>query len=325
MERQGERHERPRIVVVGSINQDIILKVPHFADVGETVTATSLSYSGGGKGANQAVQAAKLRRADAGESNKDSMVYFLGCVGSDQFGKSLLSDLAGYGVNRTYVRESTTVTGVGMVQARGDGELHSYIVEGANYALTKDDIDRATELFSKATAETIFIFQNEIKSDVNAYAIQKAKAYGAKIILNAAPARTIDEETLSALDILIVNEVEASFYTGVDIRSIEIAKAEIVPLSKRYGIDVIFTLGKRGAVLYEQAADKVTHIPAKEVEAVETTGAGDAFVGALAHALSEGKSLVDACHFATECSAVTVQGVGAQQAMPYLKDVAAYL
>lgn len=146
-----------------------------------------------------------------------------------------------------------------------------------------------------------------------------AKEAGCIVVLNAAPAIELPEECLSKVDILVVNEVEAEFYCHEKIDSVEKAKTEIKKMAEKYNNNVIFTLGKDGAVAYENGT--IEFIPAMKVDAIETTGAGDSYIGAVSHSIIEGKSLIEACKFATKCSAITVCRMGAQPSMPTLEDV----
>jgi len=161
--------------------------------------------------------------------------------------------------------------------------------------------------------------QNEIPVEMIEYAIDKAKEAGCIVVLNAAPAIELKDEYLAKTDILVVNEVEAAFYCKTEIDSLDKAKEEIKKTAEKYGNNVIFTLGKDGAVVYEDG--KIEVIPAMKVDAVETTGAGDSYIGAVSHSIVEGKGLIEACKFATKCSAITVCRYGAQPSMPTLEEV----
>lgn len=297
---------RDSIVVIGSLNYDFILKLPHFPQKGETVLANEVAFSAGGKGANQAVQAAKL----------GVPTYMVGCTGKDHYGDELIVTAQKYHLNTNYVRRVEEPTGMGFVNAVEDGSVFAGILKGANFAVTKEDVDHAEDILSEAA---LVILQMEIPQDVNEYAIKKAKQCGAKVLLNAAPAAPISEEALKGLDILVVNEVEAGFYLGEDIANEELAREGARKLNKRYGCDVIITLGKLGSVVCDQG--QITFIPSKKVNAIETTGAGDSFIGGLGYSLLQGMSLTAACEFATCCSAITVCRLGAQDSMGTLEEV----
>ena len=309
------RDMRDKIVVIGSLNYDIILKLPHFPKTGENVLANEAAFSAGGKGANQAVQAAKL----------GVPTYMVGCVGKDSHGDELIASAKKYNLNTDHIRRVDEVTGMGVVNAIEDGSVFAGIVKGANFAMTTEDVDHAEDLLQTAS---IAIFQMEIPQDVNEYAIHKAKKCGAKVLLNAAPAAPVSEDTLKEVDILVVNEVEAGFYLGRDIVGEGMdTKAEGLAgareLHDRYGCNVIITLGSLGSVVCE--GGESLFLPSKKVKAIETTGAGDSFIGGVAYSLMQGMSLKAACEFATCCSAITVCRLGAQDSMGTLEEVKAFI
>ena len=295
-----------KITVIGSLNYDVILKIPRLPFKGETLTANGAAFSAGGKGANQAVQAAKLK----------TPTYMVGCVGTDASADFLVNTAKEYGVNVDYIRKVPGSSGMGVINAVEDGSVYACIVRGANFEVTKEDVDNAMPILKESG---VCILQNEIPVEINAYAIDKAKEAGCIVVLNAAPAIELPEECLSKVDILVVNEVEAEFYCHEKIDSVEKAKTEIKKMAEKYNNNVIFTLGKDGAVAYENGT--IEFIPAMKVDAIETTGAGDSYIGAVSHSIIEGKSLIEACKFATKCSAITVCRMGAQPSMPTLEDV----
>ena len=295
-----------KITVIGSLNYDVILKIPRLPCKGETLTANGAAFSAGGKGANQAVQAAKLK----------TPTYMVGCVGTDASADFLVNTAKEYGVNVDYIRKVPGSSGMGVINAVEDGSVYACIVRGANFEVTKEDVDNAMPILKESG---VCILQNEIPVEIIAYAIDKAKEAGCIVVLNAAPAIELPEECLSKVDILVVNEVEAEFYCHEKIDSVEKAKTEIKKMAEKYNNNVIFTLGKDGAVAYENGT--IEFIPAMKVDAIETTGAGDSYIGAVSHSIIEGKSLIEACKFATKCSAITVCRMGAQPSMPTLEDV----
>ena len=295
-----------KITVIGSLNYDVILKIPRLPFKGETLTANGAAFSAGGKGANQAVQAAKLK----------TPTYMVGCVGTDASADFLVNTAKEYGVNVDYIRKVPGSSGMGVINAVEDGSVYACIVRGANFEVTKEDVDNAMPILKESG---VCILQNEIPVEIIAYAIDKAKEAGCIVVLNAAPAIELPEECLSKVDILVVNEVEAEFYCHEKIDSVEKAKTEIKKMAEKYNNNVIFTLGKDGAVAYENGT--IEFIPAMKVDAIETTGAGDSYIGAVSHSIIEGKSLIEVCKFATKCSAITVCRMGAQPSMPTLEDV----
>ena len=295
---------RNKIVVIGSLNYDIILKSQRLPELGETMPVDQASFSAGGKGANQAVQAAKL----------GVPTYMVGCVGNDAQGDFLLHNAEKYGVDTTFIRKVAEPSGMGVVNALEDGSVYASIVRGANYAVTQADIDAVQELMCEAA---IVILQMEIPPEINEYAVAKAKACGCKVLLNAAPA--VPSQILGECDIVVVNEVEAAFYLGKEISDVEQARAGAAQLAERYRCDIILTLGKSGAVVCEKG--EISFIPSRKVDAIESTGAGDSFIGGTSYALMKGMSLTEACEFATCCSAITVCRLGAQDSMPTLEEV----
>ena len=295
-----------KITVIGSLNYDVILKIPRLPFKGETLTANGAAFSAGGKGANQAVQAAKLK----------TPTYMVGCVGTDASADFLVNTAKEYGVNVDYIRKVPGSSGMGVINAVEDGSVYACIVRGANFEVTKEDVDNAMPILKESG---VCILQNEIPVEIIAYAIDKAKEAGCIVVLNAAPAIELPEECLSKVDILVVNEVEAEFYCHEKIDSVEKAKTEIKKMAEKYNNNVIFTLGKDGAVAYENGT--IEFIQAMKVDEIETTGAGDSYIGAVSHSIIEGKSLIEACKFATKCSAITVCRMGAQPSMPTLEDV----
>lgn len=297
---------KDKITVIGSLNYDIILKISRLPYKGETLPVNEAAYSAGGKGANQAVQAAKLH----------TLTYMVGCVGTDAAADFLVSTAKQYGVNTDYIRKVPGSSGMGIINAIDDGSVFACIVRGANYEITKQDIDHAMPALKESK---VCILQNEIPVEMIEYAIDKAKEAGCIVVLNAAPAIELKDEYLAKTDILVVNEVEAAFYCKTEIDSLDKAKEEIKKTAEKYGNNVIFTLGKDGAVVYEDG--KIEVIPAMKVDVVETTGAGDSYIGAVSHSIVEGKGLIEACKFATKCSAITVCRYGAQPSMPTLEEV----
>ena len=297
---------RDKIVVVGSLNYDIILQASRLPEKGETYPAKSVTFSAGGKGANQAVQAAKL----------GIWTYMVGCIGSDPQGDMLLNTAHKYGLDTTYLRRTEGPSGMSCVHALEDGSVYATIVRGANFAITEQDIDAAESVMRQAA---IVILQMEIPLEINAYAIKKAKECGCKVLLNAAPAEQVPDEFLRQCDIIVVNEVEAAFYLGQEMTSQALAEQGATKMAERYQTNIIMTLGKLGAVVCD--GGKITFVPSKKVHAVETTGAGDSFIGGTAYALIQGMGLTQACEFATCCSAITVCRMGAQDSMPTIDEL----
>lgn len=294
------------ILVAGSLNYDIILKVKRMPREGETMTCESASTAAGGKGANQAVQAAKL----------GVPTYMIGAVGADNMGDFLRDEAKGYGLDVSRVKRSWASTGMGCIHALEDGRVFATINRGANYDLTIGDIDASEDLFSQAK---ILILQNEIPHEVNIHAANLAKKHGLKVLYNAAPAFPEKKEVLPLADVVIVNEGEASDYLGVRISSVEDAQREGLKVSASMGNTWVITMGSHGSVICSEGRSEIVR-PYK-VDAVETTGAGDSYIGGLGYALINGMDIFTAAKFATKCSAVTVCGIGAQNSMPTLEQI----
>ena len=294
------------ITVVGSLNFDIIFKQKRFAQIGETYTADSVNFTGGGKGANQAVQCAKL----------GAKTHMVGAVGKDSFGNILRKQLTNYGVNVDYVSVSDENTGLGDVNALENGTLIATISTGANFMVNRKHIDEAGELIKRSK---IVIFQMEIPIDVVEYAIGKASLHNCFIILNAAPAKYISEHALAKVNCLVVNEPEASFYCGEEIKDLESADKNYKKLYAKIKELLVITMGKNGSLIYDGKTR--LHVPTNNVKAIETTGAGDSFIGALAYKFLQDCDYEEAAKFATRAAEVTITKVGAQSAMPTLEEI----
>lgn len=289
------------ITVIGSLNYDIIVKQNRLPFKGETYTGDSISFSGGGKGANQAVQAAKL----------GAETYLVGQVGSDGFGDFLVDELKKYQVRLDYLERSSSTTGMGIVHALDDGSVFATITTGANGDVTREQIDRVEPLIARSE---ILILQMEIPISTIEYVIEIGKKHNCRIIMNAAPAVAISNQALQQIDYLIVNEPEASFYCGAEIKDFKSAEANFRKLYDHFNGVLIITLGSQGSFLYDQQA--VYHIQPNDVKVIETTGAGDSYTGAFAYALLQGKSIYESALFGASAAEITVTRIGAQSAMP---------
>ena len=296
-----------QVIVIGSANYDIIFKVSSLPESGETLAANEILKRAGGKGANQAVQLAKL----------GVETYFVGCVGNDEAGTIITKELVKYGVHTDFLRKVSESTGMGIVHSLPDGSVFATISKGANYKITKEDIDAAEECIKKSE---YMLLQLEIPYDVVVYAMEKAEKYGVKVVLNAAPAGELPEGVMSKVDYLAVNEVEAGYYLQKEIRDMETAIKLLPEFRNKMNsaMTVICTLGKEGAVICGDYCAKI--FPAK-TDVLETTGAGDSFLGGFVYSLCENKNDEEAGKFASYCSAVTISSVGAQESMPNLVEI----
>ncbi len=297
---------RDKVLVIGSMNYDIILSVSRLPEMGETMPVNECTFAAGGKGANQAVQAAKL--------GVDT--YMVGCVGDDPMGAFLRRTAEGYGLHTDYVRVCDAPTGLGIVHALGAGNVYASIVRGANYELTEKDIDAVEGIMDECG---LVILQMEVPLSINKYAIDKAKQHGCKVLLNAAPAEPFEQEYLKKCDILVVNEVEAAFYSGKNASTLEEGAQMAMEMAGDLQNVCIITMGKEGAVVSDGTRSEI--VPSLKVDAVETTGAGDSFIGGIAYAVISEMDVFEGSYFATKCSAVTVCRQGAQNSMPILAEL----
>ena len=295
-----------KVIVIGSMNYDVCLKQERLPEEGETYFADSVEYCSGGKGGNQAVQAAKL----------GVPTYMVGCIGDDTSGAFLRENLEKYGVRLDYLKTLHGNSGMSVAQSLYDGGVRASVVAGTNSLVTKEDVDALDGFIEPGD---IVVFQLEIPIPVTEYGIEFCRQRGAFVILNAAPAAPVSEKALQQVNLLIVNELEAGFYSDTVIDSREKAEEEIRRMTDRLGNICIFTLGKAGSVVCEK--DRVKFVPSRKVQAVESTGAGDSFIGGLCYALLSGMDVFEAAEFATCCSARTVCKTGGQPAMPVLEDV----
>lgn len=294
------------IVVVGSLNMDLVAQVEKLPETGQTVFGSSFATYPGGKGANQAVAAAKL----------GGHVIMAGCIGQDAFGKELMDSLSASRVNTHHVRKTDQVTGTALITVAKDGKNTIVVVPGANEMTGSRDVDAA---LAAAKDPGILLLQHEISSETVAYAIKTAKAAGWRVMVNPAPARLISDTLYPLIDFLTPNETEAAMLSGVAITSREQAKQAAEVLLAKGVQTVIITLGEQGALWATQ--DKHGFVEPVFVQAVDTTAAGDAFSGALAAGLAEKKTLIEALEFASYAAAIAVTRPGAQPALATTLEV----
>ncbi|HET6497795.1 MAG TPA: ribokinase [Coriobacteriia bacterium] len=292
------------ILVVGSINLDMLVFQGRLPLRGETAFADEFREDFGGKGANQAVQCARL----------GNDVIFVGAVGADPRGASCVKNLQDHGIE-CYIRSVDAPTGLGFVHVVGAGDVYATVLRGANDWVDGEWVHRHEHLFARAG---IVLLQNEVPVDGVEAAIRLAADRGARVLLNAAPAREIDPGLTRLCDYLIVNEEEAMFFLGRRVRDLQEMRYAI-PELKEYCSRVIVTLGESGSLVSFDS--EIHHVPAITVEPVDTTGAGDSFVGALAVGLNEGLDDLVAASMAAAVAAVTTAGAGAQTRMPRREEV----
>jgi ribokinase len=290
------------VFVVGSINQDFVLSVERRPAPGETVTDARLATHNGGKGANQAAAAAIL---GAG-------VTFLGRVGDDGFGEPLVRALAERGVDTSLVEEVPDAsTGTAFITVTPDGENAITVAPGANRRLTVEDVDAASGKIGEAK---VLVAQMEVPPEVVRRAVEVAAANETRALLNLAPPFEVPQALLEKLDPLVLNEHEAAFLLGESVEGIDGALSAASELWNLGPRSVVVTVGKEGAVFSQ--GESAEHLTAPRVEVVDTTGAGDAFVGALAARLADDAPLEDAVAYAVRAGAAAVTKEGAQGALP---------
>ena len=290
------------VFVVGSINQDFVLKVERRPKPGETVTDAVLSTHNGGKGANQAAAAALL----------GGSVALLGRVGDDGFGGPLVRALGEKGVDTALIEEVPhSSTGTAFITVTEDGENSITVAPGANRCLTPEDVDAARGSIAGAA---VLVAQMEVPRECVARAVEVAGVVGTRAILNLAPPFNVPRAVLEGLDPLVVNEHEAAFLLGESAEGLEAALTAAPRLLALGPKSAVVTVGADGAVF--AVGIDVGHVPAPEADVVDTTGAGDAFVGALALWLARGASLEHAVSYAVRAGSAAVTREGAQGALP---------
>lgn len=302
----GRGIDMKKIVVVGSLNMDLVTQTERIPVVGETLTGVAFTTVCGGKGANQAFATARL----GGD------VAMLGCVGDDAFGRELKRNLESQGVDCANIKicEGVASGTASITVCQGDNSI--VIIPGANGEVSVQYIEENLECLKQAA---VIILQLEIPTETVEFIVDFATKEGIPIMLNPAPAKELSQELLKKVTYLIVNETECEFYTGETVASIKDAKEGIEQLRNKGVAHAIVTMGSQGAVF--DFKEEICHQPAKKVNAVDSTAAGDTFVGALAVSLIEGKNIKEAVHFATEASAITVTRVGAQNSIPSREEV----
>lgn len=292
------------VFVVGSINQDFVLKVERRPEPGETVTGAELSLFPGGKGANQAVAAARL----------GAEVAMLGRVGEDSFGVELVENLRDNGVETNRIEAFPDApTGSAFITVTPDGENAIVVSPGANRSFGPDEVEAASEDLERAW---VLVAQLEVEVEAVETAARIVAGNGGRLLLNLAPPREVPGELLRLSDPLVVNEHEAAFLLGEDALDPEESAVKLLDLGPP---SAVVTLGASGAIL--ATGESSRHFPAPEVEAIDTTGAGDAFMGALAVKLAEGTPLEEAVPYAVLAGAVAVTREGAQGSLPAPEDI----
>jgi ribokinase len=299
--------KKPKILVIGSANMDLVIRTDHFPVPGETIIGGDFFLIPGGKGANQAVAAARL----GGD------VCFIAQLGKDVFGNQNMETYKKEGIDTTWIRQlPDQPSGVALITVDKSGENTIIVAPGANHTLSVEDISGASKAFHKAD---IILVQLEIQYAVVEEICQKAYGLGKRVILNPAPAMDLPDSLFPLLYLITPNETEAEYLTGVKV----IGRASAYQAASRLrakGIQrVIITMGSGGAFLFTDSFQGI--IPTSKVDVKDTTAAGDTFCGALSVALGKGKSVEDAVRFALKAATLSVQKFGAQTSIPYLEEM----
>ena len=290
------------ILVVGSINMDLVVRVPHSPKPGETVLGGDFETFPGGKGANQAVAAARM----------GGNVTMIGRVGNDNFGDTLIQGLLENDVKTTHViKDSDAPTGIAMIAVAPDGENMIVVAPGANSKVSLEDISNTRELMRQSD---LLLLQLECPLEIICAAVDLAKVYQVPVVLNPAPAQPLPKSLLGNVDYLTPNQTELTQLTDESDINRAINKIQ------GWGMEnLIITLGPNGARVISGGLDK--HLPAHEITAVDTTAAGDAFNGALAVALAEQKPLIEAVRYGMAAGALAATKHGAQPSLPMREAV----
>lgn len=295
------------VIVVGSLNMDLVVRAPKIPRPGETVLGSDFKQVPGGKGANQADAAAKLGAETA----------MLGAVGKDSMGNQLIRSLEKDGVNvdKVLVKDNLP-TGVAAIVVEDSGNNAITVAPGANSGFTPDDLSDMDSLFKRAK---VMLVQLETPIETVRTALRMARKNNVTTILNPAPAIELDDEIFSLVDILTPNETELELLSGMDTSNIERVEAAGKHLIQKGVSRLIVTLGSQGSIHIGNNSIKL--YPAYNVKAVDTTAAGDSYNAALAVSISKGESLEDAIKFATKVGAMTVTKHGAQTSLPLVEEV----
>ena len=298
-----------KVLVAGSLNMDMVTNVERIPVVGETLLGSEIEMIPGGKGANQAVAIGKL----------GGRVYMVGAIGNDEYGEHLLTNLKQNNVesNQVSVLEGYN-TGLAFIMVNSCADNSIVVIPGANGAFEEKLIDE-----KKIREADIILAQMEIPIETVEYVFKKGREYNKYIILNPAPARKIPDRMMALIDLVVPNETEFEILTGYSAKSEESLLKGVQKLFGRGVKEVIVTLGERGARYFSRPGDDI-YVPGKKVKAVDTTAAGDSFIGAYVTAISDGEGIEKALNFAAKAAAITVSRPGAQQSLPGLKMVNAF-
>ncbi len=296
-----------QILVIGSSNTDMVVKADRLPAPGETVLGGTFLMNPGGKGANQAVAAARL----------GGRVTFVAKVGNDIFGQQAVTGFREEGINTAYIlTDASHPSGVALINVDATGENCITVAPGANAHLLPAETETALQ---SAEADTLVLLQLEIPLPTVEYVVQQAANRGVRVILNPAPAQVLPSTLFPNLFLITPNETEAELLTGIRVTDVPTAQQASRKLHEMGVANVIITLGSKGAYVYSDNQGQL--IPTVAVKAVDSTAAGDCFNGALTVGLSEGQSLPDAIAFACKAASISVTRMGAQASMPKRSEV----
>jgi ribokinase len=297
------------ILVIGSLNADLVVRSPRFPKPGETISGEDLQIIPGGKGANQAVAAAR----------QGANVAMIGRVGSDSFGPFLIQNLKTNHVDTSHVLTDDSATGTAIIIVDTTGQNSIVLSSGANGKVSSADVERASSL-----TPNLILLQLEIPIPTVLQAARDAKIYGSRVILNPAPAQSLPEELIALADFIIPNESELSLLSGLDVKDINTAGQAAKVLLKQGAKNVIVTLGGNGALIVTK--EETTHVPSFNVDVLDTTAAGDSFIGGFAsQLLNSDTDLQAAVRYGCACGALAVTKFGAQPSLPTKAEVEQFL
>ncbi|MDP4214529.1 MAG: ribokinase [Bacteroidota bacterium] len=298
---------KPDILIIGSSNTDMVIQAERLPAAGETILGGRFFMNPGGKGANQAVAAARL----------GGHITFIAKTGNDIFGRQSLQLFNAEGINTSHMlSDLENPSGVALITVDKNAENCIVVASGANASLSEKDLLPAKTVIENAG---IILMQLEIPLETVRFVAQMAAEKGVMVVLNPAPACILPAGLLNQISVITPNEKEAEMLTGIGVDNMESARRAAQKIKDQGVETVIITLGSKGALLFHE--NEYTHVPGCVVKAIDTTAAGDVFNGALVVALSEGKNMQESTRFACQAAAISVTKLGAQASAPYRKEV----
>jgi len=300
-----------KILVLGSSNVDLILKIPHFHNAGETIQCENLITVFGGKGANQAIASKRL----------GSEVVFITKLGNDHYGDSYRRSLIEKGFDKKFIlRNKNLSTGMAFIELTSRGENRIVVFPGANSSLSKNDLNKFSSIWGKIR---VFVTQLEIPIETVEMGLKMAKDHQSLTLLNPSPAIKLSPPLLSLVDFIVPNEVEAQFLTGIKWKEDEDIRKIAQRLLKMGPKNVVITLGSKG-LFFKNEVEEIW-MKAFKMNVIDTTAAGDAFIGALSCGLSENRPIREVLRFANAAGALATTKLGAQPSLPSRKEAERFL